>query len=79
MLLFSQVYLTAADGFRKFSPDGQLIWTLKKRRGETIHVVAFLLDGAMYTITRSGRVFAASMETGEEIWTARSARRNKRE
>jgi len=67
------LYLSAADGIRKFSPDGNLIWTYVKRDTEEIHYAASLLDGSLFDITSAGRVFALSMETGQELWSTKVA------
>jgi len=68
------IYLTVADGIRKFSPDGKLLWTYARRESgpyqyETITKAAALMDGAAYGITVAGRAFAVSMDTGKELWS----------
>mmetsp|Transcript_4134 Transcript_4134/g.12085 ORF Transcript_4134/g.12085 Transcript_4134/m.12085 type:complete len:469 (+) Transcript_4134:68-1474(+) len=73
------VYLTVADGIRKFSPDGQLLWTYTRRESgtykwETITKVAALMDGVAYGITQKGRAFAVSMDTGRELWSTNVSR-----
>jgi outer membrane protein assembly factor BamB len=64
------IYLTVADGIRKFSPDGTLLWTYTRTDPtEEISDAASLLDGAVYTISTHGRAFGVSMDTGEEVWS----------
>mmetsp|Transcript_22332 Transcript_22332/g.47612 ORF Transcript_22332/g.47612 Transcript_22332/m.47612 type:complete len:464 (+) Transcript_22332:69-1460(+) len=71
------LYLTAADGIRKFNPDGKLLWTyfrdLSGNQIEVINNAASLLDGSLFGITSLGRVFAVSMETGNELWSTKAA------
>jgi len=66
------IYLTVADGMRKFTPDGQLLWTYKRRSfgpPEEINNAASLWNGAAYGITNQGRAFAVSMASGDEVWS----------
>mmetsp|Transcript_92116 Transcript_92116/g.214099 ORF Transcript_92116/g.214099 Transcript_92116/m.214099 type:complete len:536 (-) Transcript_92116:73-1680(-) len=65
------IYLTAADGLRKFSPKGKLLWTYNRPVTEVINNVAALMDGAMYVATSIGRVVAVDMQNGVELWSTR--------
>jgi outer membrane protein assembly factor BamB len=63
------IYLTCAEGIRKFSPDGALKWTWTRQGDETMTKAAALMDGVVFGITTKGRVFAVSMDTGSELWS----------
>jgi len=63
------VYLTAADGIRKFSPDGKLLWTYTRIGTETINNAAALWDGKAFCITSKARAFAIDMQNGREVWS----------
>jgi len=61
------IYLSAADAIRKFTPGGQLLWEHSTLPAEMPNA-ASLLGGAVYSSDTHGNVFALSMETGETIW-----------
>lgn len=68
------IYLTVADGVRKLTPDGQLVWNYTRRSPqEEITNAACLWNGAVYGITSQARAFALSMQTGSELWSNRVA------
>lgn len=70
------IYVTLADGMKKFSPDGDVIWTYKRSiPTETHQKAASLFDGAAYCITTAGRAYALDMETGKEIWSTNASAR----
>lgn len=64
------IYLATNYGrIYKFSPDGQILWTFLTEW--TIPTVPALMDGLLFTNTRSGYVIAVDMETGKERWKTR--------
>lgn len=69
----SNIYLTCAEGLRKFSPNGDLVWEYKRGapgytlQGE-ITTSASLFDGMMYSSTTECELFAVDMATGAEVW-----------
>lgn len=75
------VFVTLATGIRKFSPEGQLLWTYTRRNAypvpfyniseyyEELADPASLLDGQVLGITTASRAFALDMETGKEVWS----------
>jgi outer membrane protein assembly factor BamB len=67
------IYLTCAEGIRKFSPDGALVWTWNRQGTEVLTKVAALMDGAVFGMTMEGRAFAVSMDTGRELWSTKVA------
>jgi outer membrane protein assembly factor BamB len=68
-----QIYLTSLDGIRKFSPDGELLWTWKRNNDEELPDMSSLYNGAVYTSTTAGRIIAISMETGKTLWITKLA------
>jgi len=64
------IFLSAADAIRKFSPNGQLLWEHKTLPAQMPNA-ASLADGRVYSSDTTGRVFALSMETGQELWSTK--------
>lgn len=65
------IYLTSAEGVRKFTADGELQWTWKNKPGHPMSKAAALADGKVFAINTDGSVFGISMETGRELWSTR--------
>mmetsp|Transcript_118339 Transcript_118339/g.382015 ORF Transcript_118339/g.382015 Transcript_118339/m.382015 type:complete len:463 (+) Transcript_118339:70-1458(+) len=63
------IYLTASDAIRKFSPNGTLLWTFPAGWGKEFPNAGTLMDGAFYTSATDGRVIAIDMETGKQAWS----------
>jgi len=64
------IYLSADDAIRKFSPDGDLLWTYAPQG--SIPTNPALYNGVLYGSTKfTGQVFALSMETGKELWSVK--------
>lgn len=62
-----RIYLSSTDGVRKFSPDGELLWTTKM---VTWRIPA-LYKGVVYVSDNNGTMCALSMKTGRTIWSKR--------
>jgi len=60
------IYLTSLDGIRKFSPDGNLLWTFHGEK--EMPDQASLYNGAVYVSATQGTIYAISMETGQALW-----------
>jgi outer membrane protein assembly factor BamB len=63
------IYLTTDTAMWKFGPTGNTIWTFTPNPKATIFSSASLLDGRVHFTTLDGRMWAISMETGEELWS----------
>jgi len=63
------LYLTAADGIRKFSPDGSALWHYKPPGG--INNMPSLMGDYVYGNCKSGHAFALDQKTGKEVWVVR--------
>mmetsp|Transcript_105523 Transcript_105523/g.308571 ORF Transcript_105523/g.308571 Transcript_105523/m.308571 type:complete len:473 (+) Transcript_105523:56-1474(+) len=64
------IYVSAIDGIRKFSPDGNQVWHWQ---GQHVFHVPSLMDDALYGATIEGLMFKLSLETGREVWLHRHA------
>lgn len=63
------LYLSAMDAIRKFSPDGELLWTYcSPSPSFTMAHMNSLSQGSLFGSTEGGLVFALSMDTGKELW-----------
>mmetsp|Transcript_29055 Transcript_29055/g.65625 ORF Transcript_29055/g.65625 Transcript_29055/m.65625 type:complete len:486 (-) Transcript_29055:49-1506(-) len=65
------LYLSAMDAIRKFSPDGELLWTYCSPSPwpfNTMPYMTSLSQGSLFGSAEGGLVFALSMETGKELW-----------
>lgn len=69
------IYIATENTMRKFSPDGQLLWTWQAPVGAAIPNNAAIMDGNVYNCLVSGEVFALSMETGELVWMVKVSAR----
>jgi len=58
--------LTTSDGFRKFSPDGEVLWHYEPP-GPSNNMPALMGDRVCGN-TKSGHAFALSQKTGEPLW-----------
>mmetsp|Transcript_89809 Transcript_89809/g.199545 ORF Transcript_89809/g.199545 Transcript_89809/m.199545 type:complete len:486 (+) Transcript_89809:44-1501(+) len=63
------LYLTTADGIRKFSPDGSTLWHYKTPGG--INNMPSLMGDYVYGNCKSGHAFALDQNTGKEVWVVR--------
>ncbi|CAJ1447357.1 unnamed protein product [Effrenium voratum] len=61
------VYLSAADGLRKFDKDGHLLWEHHTLPHRLMNAPA-IYEGAVYATDTMGGVRAVDMNTGERIW-----------
>jgi len=64
------LYLSAVDGLRKFSPDGAMLWEHSTLPHQLMNN-GQLYHGAMYNTDQGGHVRAVSMETGKLLWQTR--------
>jgi len=69
------IYLTAADALRKFSPDGRLLWTHTTLPAENMNA-PLLMDGMVFMSQTFGSVYALSAQTGDLLWRTRLAKFN---
>jgi len=67
----NNLYISAEDGIRKFSPEGAVLWYYAPRG--PISTCPSLYQGALYGNDCSGWVFALDMATGREIWAEKKA------
>lgn len=67
------IYLTSLDGIRKFTQNGELIWTFERQRNQSEELpdTSSLHNGVVYTSTTAGRIIALNMETGQPIWVTK--------
>eukprot|EP00440_Ansanella_granifera_P004553 gb/GFBE01004936.1/.p1 GENE.gb/GFBE01004936.1/~~gb/GFBE01004936.1/.p1 ORF type:complete len:485 (+),score=108.58 gb/GFBE01004936.1/:1-1455(+) len=68
------VYVTGADGIRKFSPEGDELW--KYKPPGVSNNAPMLMDDKVYGSDKSGYAFAVDMETGKAMWEQRLASEN---
>lgn len=68
------VYLSADDAIRKFTPDGELLWIYKPPA--SIPTNPSLQDGKLFGSTSNGHIFSLDMESGSEIWIEKVADAN---
>jgi len=68
----SNIYLSAADGVRKFDASGTLLWEFPTLPKEVMNA-PFLYDGMVYASDTYGFVFALDMQTGKEVWNTQIA------
>ena len=68
----SNVYLSAADGVRKFDQHGAMLWEYPSLPAEVMNAPA-LYNGMVYGSDTHGHVFALDMQTGKRIWKTRVA------
>jgi len=61
------VYLSAADGLRKFSKDGKLLWEVNVLPANLMNAPA-IYQGSVFTSDTHGGVRAVSMQTGKPVW-----------
>jgi len=64
------IYLSAADGVRKFSKDGQVQWERGTLPAE-VTTAGSLYKGAFYNSAVNGSVFALDQTTGRTLWNTR--------
>mmetsp|Transcript_52071 Transcript_52071/g.163521 ORF Transcript_52071/g.163521 Transcript_52071/m.163521 type:complete len:488 (+) Transcript_52071:93-1556(+) len=67
------IYLTCAEGIRKFSPDGELLWEYARgqpRYALTAEITTSgsLWKGMFFSQTSGCEMFALDMETGDAVW-----------
>merc|ERR1719367_2457648 len=48
-----------------------LVWTYPRQLHEELPDTASIYEGALYCSTTAGRIFALSMETGQELWVTK--------
>ena len=63
----SNVYLSGADGVRKFDPSGKLLWEYASLPAEMMDAPS-LLNGMIYGSDTHGNVVALNMEDGKLGW-----------
>mmetsp|Transcript_23618 Transcript_23618/g.44604 ORF Transcript_23618/g.44604 Transcript_23618/m.44604 type:complete len:494 (-) Transcript_23618:70-1551(-) len=61
------IYLTGADGVRKFAKDGTMLWEYGSLPAEVMNAPS-LHAGKVYGTDTLGHVFALDMETGKPSW-----------
>lgn len=61
------VYLSAADGLRKFDKDGKQLWEVNVLPANLMNAPA-IYQGSVFTSDTSGAVRAVSMQTGKPVW-----------
>jgi len=64
------IYLSAADAVRKFSPDGQILWEYRTLPARSMDSYV-LWKGALYGSRSDGVVFAINIESGRLLWTTK--------
>jgi len=65
------IYLSAADAIRKFSPDGKILWEHRTLpAGRSMDTYA-LWKGALYGSRTDGVVFGINIENGNLLWTTK--------
>jgi outer membrane protein assembly factor BamB len=62
------LYLTANDGIRKFSPDGQMLWHFNLDPPRDMSTQASLAGDVVYGVSNEGYSFAVNRTTGAELW-----------
>lgn len=68
------IYLSLADGIRKFTRDGEQLWSYERpasSRDEAMNNAFSLWNGAVHGISTKGRAFAVDMEDGMERWSTK--------
>ncbi|CAE6958289.1 bamB [Symbiodinium natans] len=63
----SNVYLSGADGIRKFDPSGKLLWEYASLPAEMMDAPS-LFNGTIYGSDTHGNVVALNMEDGKVEW-----------
>ena len=66
----SNIYLSCADGVRKFDRDGTMLWEYLSLPAEVMNAPS-VYNGAVYVSDTHGHVFALDMQSGERIWRTR--------
>lgn len=66
------VYLSAADGVRKFDPDGNLLWQYFSLPAEMMDAPS-LLDGKLYGSDTHGNIVALDLDDGKVVWKTQIA------
>ena len=68
----SSIYLSAADGVRKFDKNGVMIWEYGSLPAEVMNAPS-LYNGMVYGSDTFGHVFALDMQTGRQVWKTQVA------
>ena len=68
----SNIYLSAADGVRKFDQHGKMLWEYPSLPAEVMNAPS-LYNGLLYGSDTHGHVFALDMQTGNLMWKTRVA------
>ena len=68
----SNIYLSAADGVRKFDQNGVMIWEYGSLPAEVMNAPS-LYNGMVYGSDTFGHVFALDMQTGKQVWKTKVA------
>ena len=63
----SNIYLSAADGIRKFDQNGTMLWEYESLPAEVVNAPS-VYDGMVYSSDTHGNAFALDMETGHVVW-----------
>jgi len=61
------VYLSAADGMRKFDKDGHLMWEHSSRPADFMNAPV-IYEGLVYASDDHGQVRAIDMQSGDRVW-----------
>merc|ERR1719282_46652 len=71
------IYIVIAHGIKKFSPDGQTLWSWDipgSQHGSDMNKLDYLvhapalMGGHIYTCSLGAKVYSVSMETGQVAW-----------
>lgn len=62
------LYLSAMDAIRKFSPDGELVWTYCAPSDFPMPSMISLGHGAVFGVSQDAIAYSLSMETGQVLW-----------
>ena len=68
----SNIYLSAADGVRKFDQHGTILWEYLSLPAEVMNAPA-LYSGMVHASDTHGHIFALDMRTGKQVWRTRVA------
>ena len=68
----SNIYLSGADGVRKFDQNGTMLWEYESLPAEVMNAPS-LYNGLVYGSDTYGYVFALEMKTGKQVWKTRVA------
>lgn len=61
------IYISAEDGFRKFTKSGQMVWHYQPL-SPVPHVIS-IMDGSVFGVTSDGTAHAVSMSSGRLLWS----------